>query len=465
MSAKPGRNDPCWCGSGKKYKKCHLDADDGAARAHAKALDEARRDAALSEGAPEGVTVRAVEPARDDPHEAADARFDVAWASADLDARVALIRRAVDGDDPASAERIFEAVAECAEDLRAGGRTREFDDVLTAITTRRADCVELDGGFYDALSLENALLRGDAVGELFRARARGIVDDPAALGIIELLAFRGEDALLLECLPEVLPAKADDDDDETAEEEPAAALDGDSADEEDFEHARQVLLEDIAFLVADLAIARAAETDPALAAHPEDLLAKVSALIPVEEVWFDRVLRRHTGADAAPFTERDFTSEAEGHVEDCAILATHDFFRWLRPRADWPLARVVLARMCLADMLLHHLETLRRPSRKGLFVPANTLLRYASDGEHPASSVALLLAGAWWTAWLVDCGWVDPVEASRELRLLRREWPAMVGTAGAPGGDPVLGEALKGFWTSFPQGYLEPKGSIPPRAP
>ena len=21
---KPGRNDPCWCGSGKKYKKCHL---------------------------------------------------------------------------------------------------------------------------------------------------------------------------------------------------------------------------------------------------------------------------------------------------------------------------------------------------------------------------------------------------------------------------------------------------------
>ena len=23
MSDKPGRNDPCWCGSGRKYKKCH----------------------------------------------------------------------------------------------------------------------------------------------------------------------------------------------------------------------------------------------------------------------------------------------------------------------------------------------------------------------------------------------------------------------------------------------------------
>jgi hypothetical protein len=24
---KPGRNDPCWCGSGKKYKRCHLRSD------------------------------------------------------------------------------------------------------------------------------------------------------------------------------------------------------------------------------------------------------------------------------------------------------------------------------------------------------------------------------------------------------------------------------------------------------
>lgn len=25
---RPGRNDPCWCGSGKKYKKCHLASDE-----------------------------------------------------------------------------------------------------------------------------------------------------------------------------------------------------------------------------------------------------------------------------------------------------------------------------------------------------------------------------------------------------------------------------------------------------
>ena len=30
---KPGRNDPCWCGSGKKYKKCHLATDEESERA------------------------------------------------------------------------------------------------------------------------------------------------------------------------------------------------------------------------------------------------------------------------------------------------------------------------------------------------------------------------------------------------------------------------------------------------
>jgi preprotein translocase subunit SecA len=29
---RPGRNDACWCGSGKKYKKCHLEEDERAAR-------------------------------------------------------------------------------------------------------------------------------------------------------------------------------------------------------------------------------------------------------------------------------------------------------------------------------------------------------------------------------------------------------------------------------------------------
>lgn len=41
-----GRNDPCPCGSGRKYKKCHLAADEAAeATRLAKEAEEARRKA------------------------------------------------------------------------------------------------------------------------------------------------------------------------------------------------------------------------------------------------------------------------------------------------------------------------------------------------------------------------------------------------------------------------------------
>lgn len=39
---RPGRNEPCYCGSGKKYKQCHLPADEAeAAKARAAAAAEA----------------------------------------------------------------------------------------------------------------------------------------------------------------------------------------------------------------------------------------------------------------------------------------------------------------------------------------------------------------------------------------------------------------------------------------
>ena len=49
----PGRNDPCPCGSGKKYKNCHLDKDEAAARAaRAKALAEEKAAPPPEGGAP-----------------------------------------------------------------------------------------------------------------------------------------------------------------------------------------------------------------------------------------------------------------------------------------------------------------------------------------------------------------------------------------------------------------------------
>jgi hypothetical protein len=57
---KLGRNDPCHCGSGKKYKKCHEASDDAKAAAEllaaqAKAdADKAEADAEAEKADPEG---------------------------------------------------------------------------------------------------------------------------------------------------------------------------------------------------------------------------------------------------------------------------------------------------------------------------------------------------------------------------------------------------------------------------
>ncbi|HWB78871.1 MAG TPA: SEC-C domain-containing protein [Nannocystaceae bacterium] len=48
---RPGRNEPCWCGSGKKYKRCHADADERDERAE---LDDA------VQGAPDGELAQAL---------------------------------------------------------------------------------------------------------------------------------------------------------------------------------------------------------------------------------------------------------------------------------------------------------------------------------------------------------------------------------------------------------------------
>lgn len=51
MPANLGRNDPCPCGSGKKYKQCHLGADEAKQReARAKATAAAPSPAAESDG-------------------------------------------------------------------------------------------------------------------------------------------------------------------------------------------------------------------------------------------------------------------------------------------------------------------------------------------------------------------------------------------------------------------------------
>ena len=51
----PGRNDDCWCGSGKKYKKCHLAIDDKLEAMYNEGYDVPERDLLKTQADIEGV--------------------------------------------------------------------------------------------------------------------------------------------------------------------------------------------------------------------------------------------------------------------------------------------------------------------------------------------------------------------------------------------------------------------------
>ena len=68
---RPGRNEPCHCGSGRKYKQCCLAKDEAAAaKARAKAAKEAEKEAAkaAAEAPAEGEGAAAQAPAAAPKH-------------------------------------------------------------------------------------------------------------------------------------------------------------------------------------------------------------------------------------------------------------------------------------------------------------------------------------------------------------------------------------------------------------
>ncbi|MEI7705696.1 MAG: type I methionyl aminopeptidase [Deltaproteobacteria bacterium] len=103
----PGPNDPCWCGSGKKYKKCHRDRD-----AEAPPTDRKVRAGTVT-------PMRAVAPSIPRPSYARTGRPRPAPRIADPADRIARMRRA--------GRAAAEVLAEVSRAARVGVTTDELD--------------------------------------------------------------------------------------------------------------------------------------------------------------------------------------------------------------------------------------------------------------------------------------------------------------------------------------------------
>jgi hypothetical protein len=89
MPTQPGRNEPCWCGSGQKYKHCHQKQDQQAAAAPPPAESIESQASTAREFTRPAPYVPPLPPERS----AADLAFEVEWdhfRHADVDGKIAL---------------------------------------------------------------------------------------------------------------------------------------------------------------------------------------------------------------------------------------------------------------------------------------------------------------------------------------------------------------------------------------
>lgn len=177
---KVGRNDPCPCGSGKKYKKCCLAKDEAAARQAAQ-----ERTAVLRAGEPlsSNETFASFpsytpppppEPRRRSPEEAAREELWEAFEAADFTEQAALFRRAL-GDGLLDDEYAFEMLAH----LHDQGGPALCGPLLEELRAARPDLYAHSAAYYLEWQIADALATGDldSLPDLAAALAETAGDD------------------------------------------------------------------------------------------------------------------------------------------------------------------------------------------------------------------------------------------------------------------------------------------------
>ncbi len=231
MSLKPGRNDPCHCGSGKKYKKCHLIEDEAresdtlraeAAGAMAR-LDRAGPDmsspgrenplsAPPRPGAPYSLPMLppAVSPPDLSPEQEAQREAWDQFANADLEGKVSIFRSDVESGD-IEVDSLFEMLAEIHPAAVAAGTRGTFREVVEFARERVPELYAEERAWYVSWLIEDALaeLDHERVPALV-TQLEGVVEKnpDEVLRIIDVLMFHGHVEPLIAMLTHEWPVIA-----------------------------------------------------------------------------------------------------------------------------------------------------------------------------------------------------------------------------------------------------------------
>ncbi len=191
-----GRNDPCPCGSGKKYKKCCLAKDEEATRKEAAALPvpAAKLEAPARQERPK--------PPPDPRIEAWNARYDE-FEAADYEERVAILNRTLDEPELMDEEMAFEMFNQLFEQAAENNDRDRYDSLIESLRERLPDVYREEAHFLLENRITNALAmkRTELVDSLARELAPLAGDQIDTWNRVESrLAYHGYLSTLVEAM-------------------------------------------------------------------------------------------------------------------------------------------------------------------------------------------------------------------------------------------------------------------------
>ena len=198
---KVGRNDPCPCGSGKKYKKCHMAQDQAAERAALPVEVAAPAVSPLISWVPPLPELPPL-PEPNPQYQAMQARID-AFESADYEDRIALFLQTLDEPELIDREMAFEMINQVYSECAARGQRARFDALVAALRERWPELYAEDAHYYLDWLIAIALAEGrtEQLPALTRELAVTAGDDLDIFNsVIDRLAYHGQIAALLEAL-------------------------------------------------------------------------------------------------------------------------------------------------------------------------------------------------------------------------------------------------------------------------
>ena len=450
---KLGRNDPCWCGSGKKYKHCHMHED----QVKGRELVVEPPPAALAAATPAPMKPTMPELPPIPPEIAA---FNARWEqfeAAELEDKVTLFLETLASGEM-DAEESYEMLQGIRDetDPRHDPQARaRYAELVERLRQEAPDLYRYDLPYYSENLINDAIAEGrwEAIPELLAGFAEGPADRGIDIffNLIDQLKYHGQTEPLLHTMKQMWPAVSD------------AVDTGKLVPWTNEELGSEITL---------LLFFQYLETAEAPRANDPALREATSPYGSFNTRWLKQAIPHLSAPAPSPWQRADFgeTVDAEQWAENLGALL-FEFMADQRRRAGAPFSKSDLARDELLELLHQQftqpeVTSSKRPSkaekrarRQLAERPLSSLVpRYASLDRHLAEMFGLLSAQPYKAAVLTELlpaylhflarlGLIHPTEMDAALDGLRplahQLWTALDNY----GADIVAVEAVEAAWS------------------